>query len=178
MDPLAQKKMAKIPDDVTIRAASGADLSSINHIYNRYVLSSTATFELEPVTEESRIHWFSIHQESNYPVLVMTEGESVIGWASLSEYKQRRAYSHTTELSIYLEPSKTGVGHGSRLLAELLTLAAGRGFRAVLGLVCSENGGSIKLLERHGFAKVGELKEVGRKFDRWLDVTFLELLFR
>jgi phosphinothricin acetyltransferase len=66
------------------------------------------------------------------------------------------------------------MGHGERLFGALMKSAENGGYHAVLSIACSENIASIKLAERHGFKKVGEMKEVGRKFERWLDVTFME----
>jgi L-amino acid N-acyltransferase YncA len=157
-----------------IRAALQADLPFINSIYNHYVHNSTATFAEEDETEAARLTWFEKHQQSQHPILVLEKDSTVIGWASLSAYHTRCAYSNTVEVSIYFDHQRLGAGHGSKLFEAIMEAARSRGYHAVLGLVCSENTGSLKLMSRYGFAEVGRLREVGFKFGRWLDVTLVE----
>ncbi|MDR3614320.1 MAG: GNAT family N-acetyltransferase [Candidatus Obscuribacterales bacterium] len=157
-----------------IREALQSDLSSINAIYNHYVHNSTATFAEDDETEAARLTWFQKHEQSQHPILVLENEGAVIGWASLSAYHSRCAYANTVEVSIYFDNQKLGAGYGSKLFEAIIEAARDRGYHAVLGLVCSENIGSLKLMSRYGFAEVGRLKEVGFKFGRWLDVTIVE----
>jgi phosphinothricin acetyltransferase len=157
-----------------IREALLSDLSSINSVYNHYVYNSTATFAEEDETEEDRLIWFQKHQQSQHPILVLEKEGAVIGWASLSAYHSRCAYANTVEVSIYFDHQKLGAGYGSQLFEAIMEAARSRSYHAVLGLVCSENVGSLKLMSRYGFLEVGRLKEVGLKFGRWLDVTIVE----
>jgi L-amino acid N-acyltransferase YncA len=167
-------KLGDTADGAQIRVAMQSDLSSINAIYNHYVHNSTATFAEEDETEAARLTWFQKHEESKHPILVLEKDGTVIGWASLSAYHTRRAYGNTVEVSIYFDHQKLGAGHGSKLFEAIIEAAKNRGYHAVLGLVCSENTGSLKLMSRYGFSEVGRLKEVGFKFGRWLDVTLVE----
>ena len=159
---------------VNIRRATKDDLSAINEIYNYYVGNSTATFAEEPESEADRLAWFKKHEKSKHAILVLEEKGAVVGWASLSPYHTRSAYSKSVELSIYLDHRKLGLGLGDLLFQEIVKVAQESGYHALLGLVCSENIGSLELMKKHGFEQVGRLKEVGQKFERWLDVTLVE----
>ena len=170
----SSSKSSDTTDGVVIRPALRSDLSVINSIYNHYVINSTATFAEENETEAARLDWFEKHEASKHPILVLEKNGVVIGWASLSAYHTRRAYSRTVEVSIYFDNQSLGTGHGSTLFEAILDAAREHGYHAVLGLVCSENTGSLKLMSRYGFVEVGRLREVGFKFDRWLDVTLVE----
>lgn len=169
--------MSKTIDTVNgavIRAAVETDLTAINAIYNHYVTNSTATFAEHHESEASRLEWFRKHEASKHPILVLETDGVVIGWASLSAYHTRCAYDRTVEVSIYFNNQKLGAGYGSLLFDAILEAAQERKYHVVLGLVCSENTGSLKLMNRFGFEEVGRLKEVGFKFNRWLDVTLVE----
>ncbi len=147
---------------------------AISSIYNYYVETSTATFALENETLAERELWFRQHFEAGLPVFVAELEGSIVGFASLSFYHQRCAYSKTVEASIYIEPSHLQRGFGKALMQELMIAAENCGYHAILGLICSENLGSIKLMRQFGFDDVGCLRQVGNKFDRWLDVQLLE----
>lgn len=159
---------------VKVRAASDADIESILSIYNHYVLNSTVTFDTAEQSFEERLKWLKHHQQEGLPVIVAEENDQIIGWGSLSYYHARCAYRTTVEFSIYLAPQSCGKGVGRMLLAELIELSRSKGYHCIVGLICSENDISIRLSHSFGFNSVGELKEVGRKFDRWLDVTFVQ----
>lgn len=159
-----------------IRPASDLDCSRLTAIYNHYVEHSTATFALTGETEEERLSWLKEHQQAGLPVIVLEEEGAILGFASLSFYHQRCAYKQTVEASIYLDAGGVGRGFGTLLFEELLALAKKCGFHAVLALICSENIASVKLIERSGFVQAGLLREVGRKFDRFLDVAIWEKL--
>jgi phosphinothricin acetyltransferase len=137
---------------------------------------STATFALTGETEADRLSWLKEHQQSGLPVIVLEDEGAILGFASLSFYHQRCAYKQTVEASIYLDAGAVGRGFGASLLDELMALAKNCGFHAVLALICSENIASVKLIERSGFVQAGLLREVGRKFDRFLDVAIWEKL--
>ncbi len=147
---------------------------AISSIYNYYVETSTATFALENETLGERELWFREHFEAALPVIVAELEGSIIGFASLSFYHQRCGYKKTVEASIYIDHNFLQRGFGRALMQELMTAAAGCGYHAVLGLICSENLGSVKLMRQFGFEDVGCLREVGNKFDRWLDVQLLQ----
>ncbi len=155
------------------RAAMCDDLITINAIYNHYVLHSTCTYQTVPSTELERAQWFAAHGEK-HPVIVAELEDIVIGWGSLSKLHERQAFANSVEDSIYMHYEHTGRGIGKLMLVELLRLAKLAGHHTVLGAICSDQAGSIALHEKLGFEKVAQLREVGYKFDRWLDLVWMQ----
>ena len=158
-----------------IRNARVADAERLMAIYNHEVLTGTATLDLEPRTLDGQIEWIRRHQGAN-PVVVAVVDDEVVGFASLSPFKERAAYRTTVENSIYVAPGKQGMGIGNRLMAEILERARSHGFHSVIARIAGDNPGSIAVHKRHGYQVVGVEREVGRKFGQWLDVTELQLL--
>lgn len=162
--------------DITLRPARESDAAAIADIYNQSVLGSTATFDTVPQTVDARLEWLRAHGE-RHPVLVAEDPDSrVVGWGSLSKWSDRPAYDLTVEISIYIDETYTGRGLGMRFAEELLAAARALGHHSVVSRISAENAASIALSERLGFRLAGTLHEVGRKFDRWLDVVIYELL--
>lgn len=159
-----------------IRSAVELDCPHLSAIYNHYVEHSSATFATVKETDEERFSWWCSHQENGLPVIVLEEDGQILGFASLSFYHQRCAYRRTVEASVYLHKDSQGRGLGGLLFERLLLAAKEEGFHAVLGLICTENTASLKLVEKYGFEPVGLLREVGWKFERWLDVAIWEKL--
>ena len=162
-------------DEAVIRPATEADLQAISDIYNHYVLHDTCTFQIEPETIESRRDWFAAHGE-RHPVIVAEGRSGVIGWGSLSKFRERAAYDRTVEPSVYLDHRHLGRGLGRVLLVELIDHARRLGYHTVIGGTCSEKTASIKLQAALGFQPVARLREVGFKFGRWLDVEYMQLM--
>lgn len=158
---------------IALRAATTADLDAINDIYSHYVLTSTATYQITPEPIEGRHAWFAAHGES-HPVIVAEVAGAVRGWAALSPFHTREAYQHTVEDSVYVHHDDHRRGLGAALLEELITLARRHGHHAIIAHIDSEQAPSLALHERFGFARVGELRAVGYKFGRWLDVVCMQ----
>ena len=158
-----------------IRPAAAADAEPINDIQNHYVLHSTATFLTEPLTLKQRLAWLEGRAPA-HPVTVAVVDGAVVGWGALGEFRGRPAYRHTTEFSIYLHPDWHRRGIGRALLADLIERAQAVGHHALVGGCCSESTAILALLEASGFSRVAHFPEVGRKFDRWLDVVFMQRL--
>ncbi|WP_439183128.1 arsinothricin resistance N-acetyltransferase ArsN1 family B [Carboxylicivirga taeanensis] len=159
-----------------IRTVKTTDAPAIAAIYNYFVTSSIVTFELEPVSAAEmarRIDTIS----AKYPYLVYEEGGVVLGYAYATQWKARQAYQHSVESSVYLHPEAKGRGIGSCLYAKLLGDLKERSIHAVIGGISLPNEASIALHEKFGFEKIGQFKQVGRKFDQWIDVGYWELLF-
>ncbi len=158
-----------------IRPATERDLETINDIYNYYVVHSTCTYQeqLEPI--ESRQQWFEHHDEK-HPVTVAIEEGQVIGWGSLSSYHPRSAYRLTVENSIYIDHRHHRRGVGSAILRDLIERAKSLGYHTMIAGADGEQAASIGLHTKFGFEKVGHLKQVGFKFNRWLDVIFMQLM--
>lgn len=160
---------------VELRAVTASDAEAIRRIYNREVLSSTVTFDLVERSPLEQATWIEEHQ-GVYPAIVAVDEGSVIGFASLSPYRSRPAYSTTAEDSVYVDARYRGQGVGFALLAETVSLAKAHGFHAVMARIVGHHEASIALHRRCGFALVGIEREVGRKFGRWLDVALMQLL--
>ncbi len=158
-----------------IRPARLEDAEAIAAIYNHAVLHTTATFDTEPVTPESRRKWLE-RRGPEHPVVVAEADGAVVGWGALSPWSDRCAYRASVELSVYVAPTHHRRGIGRALAEHLLALAPSLGVHAILARICTENAASIALVERLGFEPCGVQREVGRKFDRWLDVAVYELI--
>jgi phosphinothricin acetyltransferase len=157
-----------------LRAARPDDLSAINDIYNHYVHTSTCTFAETSQTDAEARAWFDEHDEASHPVLVADRGGSIVGWASLSRFKSRCAYRFTVEDSVYIRHDCQRQGLGRLLLGRLLELAARAGYHSILGIVAADQPASIALHQHFGFREVGRLVQVGYKFNRWIDVVYLQ----
>lgn len=156
-----------------VRDATADDAKTIASIYNHYIEQSTATFDVEPKSAEERRAWLASHDDA-HPVLVAEEGSTVLAWGSLTAWGSRAAWRHTVEVSTYVAPDARGRGIGPLLMRALLDRACEAGHHVVLAQIVAENEVSLRVTERAGFVRVGLLREVGRKFDRWLDVVLLE----
>jgi phosphinothricin acetyltransferase len=174
-----------------IRLAELADAGAIRAIYNVEVLESTNTFDMVPRSAVEQEAWILEHS-GVHPALVATEapdprtpgapgliganGEIVLGFGSLSSFRERSGYSATAENSVYVDRAQRGKGVGKALLAELLVLASAHGFHSVIARIAGHNETSIGLHEAAGFELVGVEREVGRKHRQWLDVVELQRL--
>jgi len=158
----------------SVRRATLGDARVIADIYNHYVATSTATFDTEPKSVGDRIAWLTEHGDT-HPVLVAEKDGEVVGWGALSPYRERPAWRLTAEVAVYLACGSTGAGIGSQLLGALVEAARAAGHHVLLSQIVAENHASLKMAERAGFERVGTLREVGRKFDTWIDLEILRL---
>ncbi len=159
-----------------VRLARATDADVIRLIYNAEVTGSTATFDLVPRTVDEQLAWLAEHRGPYPAIVAVDDGETVLGFGSLSEYKNRPSYATTVENSVYVGAAHRGQGVGRLLLEELVELATRHGFHSVIARVGGDNTTSIALHRDCGFTLVGVEREVGRKFNRWLDVTVLQRL--
>ncbi|UJR81623.1 GNAT family N-acetyltransferase [Sandaracinus amylolyticus] len=157
----------------TIRDATPADAAAISRIYNFYVRTSTCTYALEEETLDERRAWLDAHGPM-HPVLVVEEEGEVVAWGSLSTYNPRRGYARTVEDSIYVRDDQRGKGIGRALLSTLIERARALGHHTIIAGASADQDASIALHAAHGFVEVARLREVGRKYDRWLDVVYLQ----
>ncbi|MEM8707675.1 MAG: N-acetyltransferase family protein [Actinomycetota bacterium] len=156
-----------------IRHATVDDAEALREIYNHEVENSTATFDLVPRTLDEQRAWLR-EREGALGVLVAEIDGRVMGFASLSPYRNRPAYNTTVENSVYVHADARGLGVGKRLLTEIIEMAKARGFHTVLAHISDAEGASVALHQACGFKVVGVQKEVGRKFGTWLDVTVMQ----
>jgi L-amino acid N-acyltransferase YncA len=169
------------------RLAAPGDVEAIRAIYNVEVLGSTNTFDMVPRTRAEQEAWLSEHR-GVHPALVAVEdpalaqghagadGEVVLGFGSLSVFRERSGYAATAENSVYVDRAHRGKGVGRALLEELLSLARSHGFHSVIARIAGHNETSIGLHQAAGFELVGVEREVGRKHRQWLDVVELQRL--
>jgi phosphinothricin acetyltransferase len=149
------------------------DLISIKEIYDYYILNTTATFHNEKITiPELREFLFIAHPK--YPSFILKENNMIIGYCFLAQYKKRQAYDRTAELSIYIQPEYTGRGIGVVALKYLEEAAKKSGIFVLVGTLCGENHASIRLLEKSGYTRCANLKNIGEKFGKILDVVIYQ----
>jgi L-amino acid N-acyltransferase YncA len=158
-----------------IRLATSEDAEAIRGIYNREVISSTVTFDLVPRTLEDQHEWLEAHAGAHPAVVAVQTGE-VVGFGSLSAYRERPAYATTVEDSVYVRCDVRGQGVGRLLLEDLVRLGRAHGFHAMMARVVGGHEASISLHRACGFELVGVEREVGRKLGRWLDVVLMQRL--
>ena len=158
---------------VEIRLARLADAEAIRQIYNTEVTGSTVTFDLVPRSLSDQEAWLEARSGA-MAVLVAEQAGEVVGFASLSPYKDRPAYATSVEDSVYVRSDQRGTGVGRTLLTELIEVAGTRGFHTVMARIVGHHEASIALHRAVGFEPVGIEREVGRKFGQWLDVMIMQ----
>jgi phosphinothricin acetyltransferase len=162
---------------LAIRRATIKDLKDITDIYNEAILTTDATFDTEPKTIAEQKVWFNDHGERN-PILVAVVNGIVCGWASLSKWSTRCAYTDTAEISVYVKQESHGRGIGKRLMKDILAEGEKVGLHTIISRITTGNDISIHLHEELGFQHIGVMKEVGKKFDRTLDVCMMQKIYR
>jgi L-amino acid N-acyltransferase YncA len=163
------------PPGVTLRPATPADVADITAIYGHAVHTGVATFDVEdPPPDYWRAKIGSTAPGDH--VLLVEEGRSAVGFAYSTAFRQRPAYARTRETSIYLAPDAVGRGLGRLAYTRLLSLLRDDGMHTAVAVVAQPNPASTALHEALGFELVGTLREVGRKFDRWVDTCWYQLL--
>lgn len=160
-----------------IRIAVQEDVPSITGIYNDAVLHTTATFDTEIKTVDERMEWFRKHNE-HFPLLVAELEGMIVGYASLSQWSDKCAYNATAENSVYVHRDFRNRGIGKVLLNALLEKGKQGGIHCVLARITADNEASVHMHVQAGFEKAGLLREVGKKFDRLLDVWMLQYLYK
>jgi phosphinothricin acetyltransferase len=158
-----------------VRAGRIEDLPALTAIYNHYVEHTHVTFDLAPFTVEQRRTWFAHYADSGpHRLLVAVDGDEVLGYATSSEFMTKPAYRPSVSTTIYCRQDAAGRGIGSTLYDALFAALADEDVHRAYAGIALPNESSLALHRRFGFREVGTLREVGRKFDRWWDVTWLE----
>jgi phosphinothricin acetyltransferase len=159
-----------------VRRATDLDAEAIRGIYNPEVLESTVTFDLVPRTLEEQVAWLRQRTGAHVVLVAVDDDDEVVGYGSLSPYKERAAYSTTVEDSVYVARGRQGQGVGRLLLGELVATATAHGFHSMVARIVGGHDASIRLHAALGFEIVGTEREIGRKFGRWLDVVLMQKL--
>jgi phosphinothricin acetyltransferase len=173
-DPELPADLPPHPPAVGLRLAARADSAAITAIYNYEVMHSTATFDLVPRSLDEQRDWLAARTGAFAAIVATDGGDDVVGFASLSPYKERAAYRTTVEDSIYIRSDQQGRGVGKLLLSHLLTVAEASGFHSVMARIEASGAASRALHASCGFELVGVEREVGRKFNRWLSVAVMQ----
>jgi phosphinothricin acetyltransferase len=161
--------------EVVIRRCTTDDLEQLNDVYNHYIRTSPATFDLEEITIEDRRERFRHYAETGrYQVFVACEGDPVLGFASSSQFRPKRAYDPSVETSVYIGPDACGRGIGSLLYEALFTALEGEDIHRAYAGITLPNDASLALHQKFGFEERGRFTEQGRKFDKYWDVLWLE----
>ena len=158
-----------------IRQATLQDIPAITEIYNHAVLHTTAIWNDKIVTIDNREQWLLAKQQLGYPVLVICDDEQVMGYATFGNWRDFDGYKFTVEHSVYIHPDHHKKGLGLKLLEDLILEAKKLNKHIMVAGIEAQNLGSVKLHQKLGFNEVGTFKQVGFKFNQWLDLTFFEL---
>lgn len=161
---------------ITIRLATIEDMSSVLEIVNHEILHSTAIwdYEIRLLAQQQAI--FKEKKEKGFPFLVAEKEGRLVGFGTYGPFRFKEGYKFTVEHSVYVDKDFHGNGIGSLLLKEMIELAKIQKLHTMVGVIDSENIGSIVFHEKLGFEKVGHIKETGYKFNRWLDSIFVQLI--
>lgn len=158
-----------------IRPMTIEDIEKVLDIFNDAIINTTAAYHVEPQTLEEKRQWFLAKQKVNDPMFVYEENGEVIGFVTYSQFRSYEGYKYSMEHSVYVDKNHHGKGIGKILLQKIIDEAKIRGVKTLIAVIDSENIGSIKMHEKFGFYFAGRLKNVGYKFDKWLDIVYYQL---
>jgi len=161
---------------INVRLATENDLVQILAIYNEVIANTAAVYDYEPHTLEMRRNWFNTKREQGFPVFVAEEGGDVLGLSSIGPFRNWAAYQYSVENSIYVAAAARGKGIAKLLMPPVIKAAKDMGMHTIVAGIDAGNEASIQLHRRFGFEEVAHFKQVGWKFDRWLDLKFLQLI--
>ena len=171
----------RVPD-ISVRPARREDLPALTEIYNYEVVNGVSTFDTDPWTVEQRATWFDAHDTGDsalfgaHPLLVIAVDDKVEGYASLSSFRDKDAYSTTVELSVYIHPERRRQGLAHALMTYVIELARRcEDVRCIVSVITAGNKASVALHKRFGFSHAGTLHGVACKFGKWLDTEYWEL---
>ncbi|KTT03445.1 acetyltransferase [Pseudomonas oryzihabitans] len=160
-----------------VRDATPADLPAVLAIYNDAVANTTAIWNDNLVDLANRQAWFDLRADQGYPILVAEDANGeVVGYSSFGDWRPFDGFRHTVEHSVYVRNDQRGQGIGPRLMTMLIERARACDKHVMVAAIESGNLASIRLHERLGFLTTGQMPQVGTKFGRWLDLTFMQLM--
>ena len=162
---------------ILIRPANQADLAAMLPILNHEILNSTAVYDYTPKSEKDFNTWFLSKKDRNYPVFVACQKDKVVGYASYDRYRPFDGFCRSVEHSIYVHPDFRKMKIGHLLMEKLISQAKIDGLKAMIGGIDKDNQNSIDFHQKYGFKIVGELPDVGFKFDRFLTLIFMQKTF-
>ena len=161
---------------IHVRDAVENDLPAMLTIYNDVIVNTTAVYDYEPHTPEMRIAWFNTKKEQGFPVFVAEGDGKILGLSSIGPFRAWAAYKYSVENSIYVAANTRGKGIGKMLMPPIIEAAKALGMHTIIAGIDAANEVSLHLHKSFGFEEVAHFKQVGYKFDRWLDLKFLQLI--
>lgn len=168
--------VATIREMIIIRQATEADLPVILEIYNDVIVNTTAVYDYNPHTLAMRQQWFETKKQQGFPVFVAEENDVVLGLSSIGPFRAWAAYQYTVENSIYVAAAARGRGIAKLLMPPIIEAARQLKLHTMVAGIDASNEASLQLHRQFGFKEVAHFKEVGFKFNRWLDLKFLQLI--
>lgn len=163
---------------VRIRDAEMKDLPSILKIVNFEIEHSTSIYDYHKKTLQDQTLWFEQKKSKKMPLIVAEKNGSVIGYGTYGIFRPWDGYQYSVEHSVYLDKNSRGEGTGKKIMSELIHLARERGFHTMIAGIDANNAKSIKFHTNFGFKEVGRFNQIGFKFEKWLDLLFMQLLLR
>ena len=161
---------------INVRQANENDLPAMLEIYNDIILNTTAVWHNDPHTIEMRREWYAIKKEQGYPIFIAHEDGKVAGFSTIGPFRPWTGYRFTVENSVYVAAGSRGKGIANLLMQPLIDAAKEMNLHAIVAGIEATNEASIALHNKFGFVEVAHFKEVGFKFNRWMDLKFLELI--
>ena len=161
---------------IQIRQATVDDLPAILAIVNHSIKHTTANYNYDPQTLAVQKSWFDDKQVHGFPVIVADNGDEVLGYGAYGTFREKIGYQYTVEHSVYVAPGHIGKGIGKLLLESLITNARESGYHTMIGGIDASNTDSILFHKKFGFEECGIIRQAGFKFDRWLDLMFMQLI--
>lgn len=163
------------PADVSVRDARESDAAAIAAIYNHYIRATVITFEVDELGTDEIVRRVRDVTDMGLPWVVAEDSDRILGYAYAHQFRARAAYNLTVETTIYLDSTSTGRGVGTALYAHLLPRLRALGLHVAIAGIALPNEASVAVHESFGFAPAGLLRQVGRKFDQWIDVGYWQL---
>jgi phosphinothricin acetyltransferase len=165
--------------DFHLKPCTEKQLPEILAIFNEAILNSTALYDYKIRTMESMYAWYAEKQRGNYPIIgAFGSDESLLGFASYGVFRSRPAYKYTVEHSVYVRTDKRGLGLGKVLLHEIVKKAEEQNYHVLVAGIDASNSVSIQLHKKEGFEFCGIVKQAGYKFEKWLDLSFYQLILK
>ena len=161
---------------INVRHATENDVPAMLEIYNEIILNTTAVWHNEPHTLQMRQEWFALKQEQGYPVFVAEQNSVLTGFSTIGPFRPWVGYRFTVENSVYVSAENRGNGIAKLLMPPIIEAARQLKLHAIVAGIEATNEASIALHNKFGFIEVAHFKEVGFKFNRWMDLKFLELI--
>lgn len=162
--------------DIYIATASTEHLTDILKIINYHILNTTAIYDYKIRTFEEQLSIFNHKKNNDFPLFVAIENETVIGFATYDNFRNKAAFQYTVEHSIYIDNNHQGKGIGKLLMKKLIDYAKQTSIKSMIGVIDNDNIESIKFHEQFGFINIGKITSSGYKFDKWLDTVFMQLI--